>query len=213
MHAEAAEALSGDIHRLGDLLGRAIRRLAGEEAFALVEDIRAAAKDLRAAPSPDEARRLRDRLGQLGLAELRTLIRAFSVYFDLINLAEQQARVRALRARRCGAAAEPMHESPEAALRRLEERGTNADVISEHLGRTLIRPVFTAHPSEARRRTILGKLAAISRQLDRVEATRLTPSERGSGRGRRSPRMSRRSGSRTRSASPARPSRTRSVTA
>ena len=104
MPIDATEALSGDIHLLGDMLGEAIRRLAGEEAFVLVEEVRAAAKDLRADASPEEARRLRDRLGELSLGELRTLIRAFSVYFDLINLAEQQARVRAIRAQLRGAA-------------------------------------------------------------------------------------------------------------
>ncbi|HEY2158461.1 MAG TPA: phosphoenolpyruvate carboxylase, partial [Isosphaeraceae bacterium] len=178
MKPEAFEALSRDIHLLGDLLGGAIRRFAGEDAFALVEEIRASAKDLRADPSPQAARRLRDRLGELGLEDLRTLIRAFSIYFDLINLAEQQARVRALRARRCADGEALMHESPEAALQALKEWGTTAEDVAEHLDRALIRRVFTAHPSEARRRTILGKLAAISRQLDRKETTQLTPSER-----------------------------------
>ena len=112
MRTEALEALSGDIHLLGGLLGEAIRRLAGEEAFELVEEVRAAAKDLRADASPEAARRLRDRLGELGLADLRTLIRAFSVYFDLINLAEQQARVRAIRAHLRGPATAPDGREP-----------------------------------------------------------------------------------------------------
>ncbi len=176
MKPEAFAALSEDIHLLGDLLGGAIRRFAGEDAFALVEEVRASAKDLRGDPSPEAARRLRDRLGELGLDDLRTLIRAFSIYFDLINLAEQQARVRALRARRCADGDVPMHESPEAALQGLKQGATTAEDVAEHLDRALIRPVFTAHPSEARRRTILGKLAAISRQLDRKETTQLTPS-------------------------------------
>ncbi len=94
---EGQQRLSADIHLLGDMLGDAIRRLAGEDAFALEEEVRAAAKELRVRPSLEEARRLRDRLDKLDLSALRTLIRAFSIYFDLINLAEQQARVRALR--------------------------------------------------------------------------------------------------------------------
>ncbi len=81
--------LSADIHFLGDLLGGTIRRLAGEEAFALVEQVRAAAKALRARNSVEEARKLRDHLGTLDLQALRTLIRSFSLYFDLVNLAEQ----------------------------------------------------------------------------------------------------------------------------
>ena len=179
MPTTAHEALSDDIHRLGDALGVAIRRLAGEDAYSLVEDVRAAAKALRADPSVDEARRLRDRLGTLGLAELRTLIRAFSVYFDLTNLAEQQARVRSIRGHLDRAADAPMPETPEAALRSLRDRGVDAGRVAAHLERALVVPVFTAHPSEARRRTILGRLAAVARHLDRLELGRPTPAERG----------------------------------
>ncbi len=178
MQPEALESLSEDIHRLGDLLGDTIRRLAGPEAFDLVEEVRGTAKGLRADPSVEEARRLRDRLGRLDLPELRTLIRAFSVYFDLINLAEQQARVRALRARQRAAKDSPQVESPGAALRALRDRGVTAEEMAEHLARALICPVFTAHPSEARRRTILGKLSAVARQLDRMERDDLVPAER-----------------------------------
>ncbi len=175
---DGQQGLSADIHLLGDLLGKAVRRLAGEGAFALEEEIRAAAKELRARPSLEEARRLRDRLDKLDLSALRTLIRAFSIYFDLINLAEQQARVRALRTRQSRAGSQPLPESPEAALRRLREQGVGAEQVAALLRRAVIRPVFTAHPSEARRRTVLEKLEAISRQLDRMEYTRLTPRDR-----------------------------------
>ena len=178
MRTEALEALSGDIHMLGGLLGEAIRGLAGERAFALVEEVRAASKDLRADSSPETARRLRDRLGELDLADLRTLIRSFSVYFDLINLAEQQARVRAIRAHLKEADAGRVDERPESALRQLRDRGIDADQVAEHLGRALICPVFTAHPSEARRRTILEKLAAIALELDRLEDRQIVPTER-----------------------------------
>lgn len=178
MNPEVQEALSADIHQLGDVLGETIRRLAGEDAFALEEEVRAAVKDLRADPSVEEARRLRDRLGQLALPDLRTLIRAFSIYFDLINLAEQRARVRALRLKALQIGDMPMAESPEAALRQLRERGIDASQIAIHLKRTLICPVFTAHPSEARRRTILAKLSSIARILDRLASPTLPPADR-----------------------------------
>lgn len=176
--AQVQQSLSADIHQLGDLLGAAIRRLAGEDALARVEEVRAAAKQLRTQPSDDEARRLRDRLDQLDLPVLRSLIRAFSVYFDLINLAEQQARVRAIRVRTLQSAPLPLAESPEEALRLLRERGIGAEQLETMLDRAFIGPVFTAHPSEARRRTILEKLVAISHQLDQLEYSRLLPGER-----------------------------------
>src|SRR5262245_35183531 len=115
MTTPAQDALSADIHLLGDLLGAVVRRLAGEGAFALEEQLRAAAKALRATPSADEARRLRDRLDRLGLAELRALNRAFTLYFELVNIAEQQARVRALRERARGEPG-PLEESAAAAF-------------------------------------------------------------------------------------------------
>ena len=73
MRPNEQEALSTDIRRLGDLLGQALRRVAGETAFELVEEIRAAAKNLRANPTVEQARQLRDRLAVLPLADLRTL--------------------------------------------------------------------------------------------------------------------------------------------
>ena len=172
------EELSADIRLLDGLLGNAIRRLAGEEAFALQEEIRATAMALRAQPSVVEARRLCERLDRLELPALRSLVRAFSIYFDLINLAEQQARVRANRSRTLRQAPKPLPESLEAALRQLRDQGVNADQIRDLLERALICPVFTAHPSEARRRTILEKLGAIARHLNRIEYSKLLPRER-----------------------------------
>ncbi len=175
---QVQSVLSEDIHLLGDLLGGIIRRLVGEQAYDLVEEVRLSAKALRAEPSVEAAKALRDRLDQLELPELRTLIRAFSIYFDLVNLAEQQARVRANRLRTLEMAPHPLEESPEAALVQLREKGCSAEQIVELLHRAMIGCVFTAHPSEARRRTVLEKLNAISAELDRMEYSHLLPIER-----------------------------------
>ena len=173
------EALSVDIRLLGSMLGQAIQRLSGDQAFQRVEGLRAAAKELRAAPTPDSARALRNQLAGLDVVELRTLTRAFSIYFDLINLAEQRARVRALRRRAATLGSQPQSESPEAAFRSLAGRGIGAESVSSMLQSALICPVFTAHPSEARRRTILGKLESIEHLLDRLEYGQLLAQERG----------------------------------
>lgn len=176
MHAAAQKALGADIRLLGNLLGQAIQRLAGNAAFDLEEEVRAAAKELRTNPSPDAARKLRDRLGTLDVPALRGLIRAFSVFFDLINLAEQQARVRALRHR----AAKPdaaRAESAESALQSIAGRGIPFEEVVDHLARALVVPVFTAHPSEARRRTVLEKLSSVAQLLDKLEYGQPTPSE------------------------------------
>src|SRR4051812_41053018 len=115
MDTPAQDALTTDIRLLGDLLGRVILRVAGQEAFDLEEEVRAATRALRASPSVEDARGLRRRLEQLDLPHIRMLIRAFTVFFDLVNLAEQQARVRVLRDRERKSAPEPIGESIESA--------------------------------------------------------------------------------------------------
>lgn len=169
-------ALSADIHFLGDLLGRTIRRLAGDDAYALVEEVRAATKTLRTEHSVDKARALRDRLEVLDLEALRTLTRAFGLYFDLINLAELRARLRSIRIR--AAAPEPVADSIEAGLTQLRDRGVSALKIAKLLDEGLVAPVYTAHPSESRRRTIREKLDTICANLDRLEYMQLLPNER-----------------------------------
>ena len=117
--------LSADIRLLGNLLGDAIRRLAGEQAFALVEEVRAATKTLREHPSAEARPELRDRLAELDLPALRTLIRAFSIYFDLINLAEQRVRLRVLRWQ-AHETSQPAADGIEAALLQLRETAVTA---------------------------------------------------------------------------------------
>ena len=168
--------LSADIHLLGNLHGEAIERLAGAEALALVEEVRTATKAIRQQPSAEQARALRDRLAELDLPRLRMLIRAFSIYFDLTNLSEQRARLRTLRWRSQRQPTLP--ESLGAAFAQLEKHGTSADEIQSLLKRALVAPVFTAHPSEARRRTLLEKLESIAVQCDRLEYRELLPHER-----------------------------------
>ncbi len=172
------DSLTTDIRLLGDLLGKVILRVAGQDAFDLEEEVRAATRALRATHSVEDARALRRRLEQLDLPHIRMLIRAFTVFFDLVNLAEQQARVRALRDRERRSAPEPIGESIESALRLLRERGVRPEELGVHLGQAVLVPVFTAHPSEARRRTVLEKIWRITDEMDRMERTQFLPRER-----------------------------------
>ena len=171
--------LQRDIRFLDGLLDATILRLEGEDAFKLVEEVRGATQRLRRHPSMASARALCDRLTSLGLNQLRTLSRAFSLHFDLANLAEEQARQRALRRRAGEAPSLPLAETPAEGLSQLRSAGRTADQVAEVLARALVLPVFTAHPSEARRRTILEKLDAVARLLDTLENGYLTSGERG----------------------------------
>jgi phosphoenolpyruvate carboxylase len=177
MEHRARRTLSADIRLLGNILGSAIRRLAGEPAYEQVEAIRAATKALREQPSTEAAAKLRDQLADLDVPTLRTLIRAFSIYFDLINLAEQRVRLRVLRWQ-AQESCRPASDGFEAALIQLKEGGVAGEKVAALLQRGLIAPVFTAHPSEARRRTILEKLEAVSRLMDGLEADHSLPRER-----------------------------------
>jgi phosphoenolpyruvate carboxylase len=171
-------SLDQDIRLLDGLLDATIERLEGKDALQLVVDVRNATQELRARPSLDAARALRDQLAALDLSHLRTLTRAFNLYFDLINLAEQQARIRALRRRAEEPASRPPSNVPESALGELKERGVSAEQLRAVLESALVLPVFTAHPSEARRRTVLEKLDTIARRFDDMEYKRLLPTEK-----------------------------------
>ncbi|MEV5238816.1 phosphoenolpyruvate carboxylase [Streptomyces cinnamoneus] len=146
-------ALRADIRRLGDLLGETLVRQEGEELLDLVERVRAltrtdgeAAAELLGATDPETAAKL---------------VRAFSTYFHLANVTEQVHRGRELRARR---------DAEGSILARTADELKDAD--PEHLRQTVehlgVRPVFTAHPTEAARRSVLNKLRRIAELLDTI---------------------------------------------
>jgi phosphoenolpyruvate carboxylase len=170
--------LSEQIHRLGDLLGETLIEQEGQELFDLVEEVRGLAKAHRAGDR-ESGVRLLERIESLPLPEARGVVKAFSTYFALVNLAEEQERVRVLRrrAREARAAGQPVDETMEAALVALREEGISADQARSLVHGLLVMPVFTAHPTEAKRRTVLLKLADVAGALERLDAGRLTPRE------------------------------------
>ena len=174
---EALARQAKDIHLLEDLLRQTIGRLAGSDVLTRFDQIREAANDLRSKGAADAARFLREHLDSLDVSALRELIRAFGIYFDLNNLAEQHARIRAIRRRILRQHPTPMTESAAEALGQLKERGFPAAKLQHLLHHLRICPVFTAHPSEARRLTILEKLGLISKELDRLDYQELLPQE------------------------------------
>ncbi len=171
------EPLSETIHLLGDMLGSVIREQAGEAAFALEEQVRELAKLAR----EDETRagwaalELAHQIDALDLQQIQMLIKAFTTYFGLVNLAEQHERLRVLRERE--RVHPPVAESLDEAIIRLRERGLQAQELQALLDRMVVKPVFTAHPTESKRRTVLEKLRTISRLLIQLEAADLLPRE------------------------------------
>lgn len=163
------EALRADIRRLGTQLGQALARQHGPDLLDLVEQIRTLTKAHRQAGDEGADDELAKLLEGLDLPTTIEAVRAFSAYFYLANVAEQTHRV-----------GELAESGTEAILSDTVDRILAAKLdraqIQPILERLEVRPVFTAHPTEAARRSILQKLAHIADLL--TERTEPTTTER-----------------------------------
>ncbi len=154
-------ALRGDIRVLGELLGATLVRQDSAALLELVERVRRSARRDPGATS--------ELLDSVDLPTAIRLARAFSTYFHLANVAEQVHRSREQReARRT--AGDPLTAAARRIGAALESGELTQDVVASAIGRIAARPVFTAHPTEAARRSVLLKLRAIADLLDRAEA-------------------------------------------
>jgi phosphoenolpyruvate carboxylase len=164
----ASRTLSDDIGLLGGLLGEVIQAQEPAEAFALEERARILGRALR---SGDEtaAEQLAALVEGLSVEDTTVLVRAFTSYFRLVNLAEDNERVRRMRKRERRELPAPRRGSLREAIGIIAARGTSAESLQELLAQAEIRLVVTAHPTEAQRRTTVAKLArvfAVIRELD-----------------------------------------------
>ncbi len=170
------EALRDDVRTLGALVGDMLREQGGAALFADIEAARSAAIRRRNGDA-EGARALEALLADRDPADAEGLVRAFSSYFQVVNLAERVHRIR----RRRDYLRTP--ETPQSgsvldAVRRLNEiHGLDRAAVVALLGDLRIEPVFTAHPTEATRRTLLRKQQHIARALvERLDPNR-TPDE------------------------------------
>jgi phosphoenolpyruvate carboxylase len=167
--------LREDVGRLGAMVGRMLAEQGGDAFFERVEQVRTAAiRRRREGASVDE---LADSLAGLDAAHAEALARAFATYFQAVNTAERVHRIRRRRDyQREGSAPQP--ESLLDVLGRLKAEGVGADELVGWLDRLWIEPVFTAHPTEAVRRSLLEKEQAIVRSLIDGFDPQRTPQER-----------------------------------
>lgn len=170
--------LSRDIHLLGDMLGDTLRALEGVALFAAEERVRALAKARRGGES-GAARELAEEIAQQDTATLELIALAFTAYFDLVNLAEEQHRVRVLRARERSQPENAREESIARAFQEFRAGNISPERVAELLERLRVELVFTAHPTEAKRRTILSKLERMASYLYELDRPDLVPRERG----------------------------------
>ena len=175
--AGARDPLAREVRLLGALLGQVLAEQEGAPALELVERVRERTIALRRGGGPAVRADLDAELATLGTGEIATLARAFSTYFQLVNLAEEKERVRQLRRRARAAGRAPLDDSLDEAVVVLRRAGLSREAIAGRLAGLRISPVLTAHPTEARRRTVLVALRRVYALLDRLDDPRLTPAE------------------------------------
>lgn len=154
-------ALRRDIRRLGGQLGDTLVRQVGPELLEQVEHVRTLARALREGDD-SVGKELTDSLGDTDVVRAIELVRAFTTYFHLANTAEQVHRIDDLAENRT-TRSKRFSET----VSRLVELGFTADEVAAATNRVQLYPVFTAHPTEASRRSILDKLAEIATLIER----------------------------------------------
>ena len=189
--ADAFARLRDDVDFLGRALGDVLRELEGERFFHLVERARALTKRIRRSgdgageaevASSDAAgarAEFQALLADLSLSNADGLLRAFTVYFQLINLAEEIHRVRVNRLREGQATVErPRRESVAAAVKSLKDQGWSRAEVRKFIEELDIQLTLTAHPTEVKRYTIRLKLERIASAVRELQETDLSPQQR-----------------------------------
>ena len=173
--AEKDRALREDVHRLGTLVGELVREQGGEALFDLVETARKLAIAQREGNRGANSE-LTALIGALAPSTARDFIRAFSTYFQMVNMAEKVHRIRRRRAYLRDAAV-PQPFGFIDICQKLKAQGVDAEELERALSTIRIQPVFTAHPTEVTRRTLLRKEHSIARYLVDMMDPYLTPNE------------------------------------
>ncbi|MDY7017688.1 MAG: phosphoenolpyruvate carboxylase [Nitrospirota bacterium] len=167
----APEHVRSEVNLLGRALGKAIRDVSGEELYALEEEVRLLSKRIAA---KTDAARLRGRLRKLteGLSHnaLHGLVRCFSSYFHLVNIAEERHRVRVNRLLNAQASQEnPPQESVAALIKAVKDMGLSKDEARALLSNLRLCLTFTAHPTESRRFSLRRQIESIAKILERMD--------------------------------------------
>jgi phosphoenolpyruvate carboxylase len=168
---DSMERLGRDVSFLGRILGDVLREQGGDGLFNAVERLRVACRHHRQYHCGEAAHEVADLVATLPLQEAGAVCRAFTMYFHLINIAEENHRIRRLAEREAATYPAPRAESILDALLALRDRGLQAPEVRALLDSLDIRPVFTAHPTEARRMTLLRQLQRIAGVVADLDVT------------------------------------------
>jgi phosphoenolpyruvate carboxylase len=175
-------SLRRDVRSLGALLGRVLVEQAGEELFDAVEELRKLMiqhreRVRRSNQAGELMGRAQAMIAEMDLARAYQVTKAFAIYFELANLAETNHRKRRRRARQLDRQRATLPGSFRGTLLRMKKAGISAVAALDVLRQVMVTPVFTAHPTEVARQTVLLKGRRISEQLERLDRLPLTEAE------------------------------------
>ena len=175
--SEKLKPLRTDVKLLGKLLGQVIVHQEGQALYDTVERLRRLAIEARRSPESKDAEKLHHELAQLPLAAAEKVIRAFSIYFQLVNIAEEHHRVRRERFHETLPGFHPQRGSIEDVVHRLHARGIPFEVVARRAAELSITLVLTAHPTQALPPTILARHRVLWELLMRRQVMQQTPKE------------------------------------
>jgi phosphoenolpyruvate carboxylase len=179
--------LRRDVRSLGAVLGQVLVEQAGRELFDSVEQLRRLLIDHRerARRNPGQSSdaelllKAQEIVSAMDLTRAYQVTKAFAIYFELTNLAETNHRRRRRRAGKLERGRSPLAGSFRGTLQRLKELGLTAEAALARLREVTITPVFTAHPTEVARQTVLLKRRRIAQELEHLDRLPLTAEEAG----------------------------------
>ncbi len=177
--------LRRDVRSLGAILGQVLVEQAGQDLFDSVEQLRrlliqhreTVRRTSETAAASQLLRNAQEIISKMDLSRAYQVTKAFASYFELTNLAETNHRKRRRRAGKLDLEQAPLPGSFRGTLLRLKAAGISAESALEALRQIQITPVFTAHPTEVARQTVLLKRRRIARELERLDRLPLTAEE------------------------------------
>ena len=168
--------LRADIRLLGRFLGDTVRDQEGGAVFDLVEKIRQTSVRFHRDDDKPARRELETILDGMSMDDTLRIVRAFSYFSHLANIAEDQNHIRLTRAQKL-AGGPPLLTTIAGAITRAREAGISAADLRRFFSDAQISPVLTAHPTEVRRKSTIDREMAIAALLDQRERMQLTPDE------------------------------------
>ncbi len=165
---EHFSALKKDVRFLTTLLGDVIREQEGEQFFIKIEHIRRLAREIREEPKAELIAQQKRIVHSLSVEEAYKVARAFSIYFQLVNIAEERQRVRRIRAYEKDTSLF-LDMSLRKLFRDLHKAGIRGHEVLKLMSEMEIELVLTAHPTEAKRRSVLDHLLHIAVDLAQLE--------------------------------------------